>query len=332
MLAIAVALPAGRHVPVPLAGARRRRSVAWPGVGRLRPGAAPARARRRRAVRASPSVVAFVVPTPLGGQPRPGSACTPPAPCCWPWCRAPAGDRCAGPAAAVLAVVAGVRRHRSAPGDDPSIERAYYAPADRLPRPRSTPRTGRTEIVPTARHWEAGVRRRALPDRPWLGAPARHPLQPRCSTTTSLTADDVPPTGCSTRASIASPLADAPLDDAGERGGRADRPGAAVPAAGLVATEHWRVWEVVDATGRRRRSGRGRRHRRRHRHARRRAARATSRCASGARRSGAPIRPCASSRPTTGGSCCATSRPAGSRCFMDEADLLTDGDDPCAPS
>ena len=130
-------------------------------------------------------------------------------------------------------------------GDDPSIERAYYVPL--LQHLGSVDAENRrTEIVPTARHWEAAFVAGSFPiARGWerqldmrfnglfydddLSAEAYHQW---------LLDEGVD--------RIAVP--DAPLDAAGEQE-------AALLDQGLPflrpvwSDRHWRVWEVVDATG-----------------------------------------------------------------------------------
>ena len=156
----------------------------------------------------------------------------------------------------------------------------------------------RTEIVPTARHWETAFVAGSFPiARGW-----ERQLDMRFN---GLFYDDELTAEAYHRWLLDEgvdriALADAPLDAAGEQE-------AALLEQGLPflrpvwSDRHWRVWEVVDATGvvdgpatvvdttadtvtLDVSTGP-----------------ATSRCASAARRSGAPSRPSASSRPTTGG-------------------------------
>ena len=177
VLLIAVFYPQGGAFPFRWPALLLTLVVAWPGP-RLRAGRAAARAASRPCCTRSPPSSRSSCPTPLGANlTRFGMYAAGPtllaaraaARGCWPL---------RDPAAAVLAVVAGARRDRSGPADDPSTRAGLLPAAASATSPSVGAETGRVEIVPTARHWEAALRRRPLPDRPGVGAPTRHPLQP----------------------------------------------------------------------------------------------------------------------------------------------------------
>ena len=130
-------------------------------------------------------------------------------------------------------------------GNDPSIERAYYVPL--LQHLGSVDAENRrTEIVPTARHWEAAFVAGSFPiARGW-----ERQLDVRFN---GLFYDDDLSAEAYHRWLLDEgvdriALADAPLDSAGEQE-------AALLEQGLPflrpvwSDRHWRVWEVVDATG-----------------------------------------------------------------------------------
>ena len=131
-------------------------------------------------------------------------------------------------------------------GDDPSIEQAYYVPL--LQHLGSVDAENRrTEIVPTARHWETAFVAAQLPDRPRLGAPARHPLQ-RAVLRRRPDGRRRTTRGCSTRVSTASPSPTRRSTTPASRRRRCIEQG--LPFLRPVWSDrHWRVWEVVDATG-----------------------------------------------------------------------------------
>jgi hypothetical protein len=196
------------------------------------------------AMYAAASVVVFLVPSPLGANlTRLGMYAAGPvlvalvpsrravvalAPLLWFWQWSPSFD-------AIFRA-----------GDDPSLERAYYAPL--LAHLGSVDAENRrTEIVPTARHWETAFVAARFPiARGW-----ERQLDIRFNEL--FYSDDVL-TAETYHAWLLDEgvdrvaLADAPLDRAGEAE-------AALITAGLPylrlawSDQHWRVWEVVDATG-----------------------------------------------------------------------------------
>ena len=304
-------LPAGRVVPVPLAGARGD-AVAVRRRRPLRPAATTGSCASTAALYAVASVVAFLVPVAARRQPDPvrhvrrraraagaraarGGRSLALAPLLLFWQWSPAFD-------AILRA-----------GDDPSVERSYYAPLiGHLASVGAENR--RTEIVPTARHWEtAFVAARYPIARGW-----ERQLDIRFNGLfydDDLTAADVPRLAARRGRRPRRPRR-RPARRRRRAGGGADR--AAVcrscgrsgptatggcgrsstrPASSTVRPT------VVDITADTVTLRRAR-------------APATSRCGSVARRSGAPIRRSASSRPTTAGSCCATSRPVALEVFL----------------
>lgn len=206
----------------------------------------PARHRLVRvaaALYALASVGAFVVPSPLGGNlTRLGMYAAGPvllalvpkrwvvvvlAPLLWFWQWSPSFD----------AIVRA--------GHDPSVERSFHAPlVAHLASVGAENR--RTEIVPTARHWETAY------------VAARYPIARgwerqldirfnRLFYDDELTAAEyhrwLLDEGVDRVA-----LADAPLDDAGRREAELIEQGLAFLRP-VWTDRHWRVWEVVDATG-----------------------------------------------------------------------------------
>ena len=61
---------------------------------------------------------------------------------------------------------------------DPSTRAAYYTPVAGVSRTRRTGPIGRVEIPSTYRHWEAAYAAPHAAARAWVGAPARHRVQP----------------------------------------------------------------------------------------------------------------------------------------------------------
>ncbi len=130
-------------------------------------------------------------------------------------------------------------------GDDPSVEQAYYAPLiGHLASVGAENR--RTEIVPTARHWETAF------------VAARYPIARGWERQLDIRFNrlfyDDELTAAEYHAWLLDEgvdriaLADAPLDDAGVQEAALIEQG--LPFLRPVwADRHWRVWEVVDATG-----------------------------------------------------------------------------------
>lgn len=129
--------------------------------------------------------------------------------------------------------------------DDPSIERAYYAPLlGHLAAVESE--HGRIEIVPTARHWEtAFVAARYPIARGW-----ERQLDIRFNKLfyeEDFTASEYHAWLLDKGVDRVA-LADAPLDDAGRR--EAELIESGLPFLRPVWSDrHWRVWEVIDGTG-----------------------------------------------------------------------------------
>jgi hypothetical protein len=128
---------------------------------------------------------------------------------------------------------------------DPSVERSYYAPLlGHLAAVGAE--EGRIEVVPTARHWETAF------------VAARYPIARGWERQLDIRFNDLFYDDELTAAAYHAwlldkgvdrvALADAPLDDAGER--EAELIESGLPFLRPVwADRHWRVWEVVDGTG-----------------------------------------------------------------------------------
>jgi hypothetical protein len=129
--------------------------------------------------------------------------------------------------------------------DDPSVERAYYAPLlGHLAAVGAE--DGRTEVVPTARHWETAF------------VAGRYPIARGWERQLDIRFNalfyDEDLTAAAYHAWLLDKgvdrvaLADAPLDDAGER--EAELIESGLPFLRPVWSDrHWRVWEVVDGRG-----------------------------------------------------------------------------------
>jgi len=190
------------------------------------------------------SVLAYLIPTPLGGNiTRLGMYAAGPIvlslvttrramlvallPAIWFWQWSPAGD-------AVF---------RS--GDDPSIERAYHRPLLRFLRSVNA-ETSRVEVVPTGRHWETAYVAARFPiARGWERQLdiKYNPLFYDGDLTPEAFHDWLLSSGVRYVA-----LADVPLDDSGEDEARLIGDGLSYLQP-VWHNEHWRVWEVADSPG-----------------------------------------------------------------------------------
>ena len=195
-------------------------------------------------------------------------------------------------------------------GTDPSTQQAYYRPLIAYLASVGA-ETGRVEIVPTARHWEAAYVASRFPiARGWeRQLDIRfNPLFYEDGLTAAAYHLWLLESGVDRVA-----VPDAALDDSRRRGGRVDRRRAGLPATGVVQRPLARVrGHRLDGScrrpRRRRRRGHRQRHPRRHGAGRRRGA------AAGVAVLGERAGACASRRPTMAGSSCATPRSAASSC------------------
>ena len=131
-------------------------------------------------------------------------------------------------------------------GNDPSTERGYYRPLHRLPRSVGA-ETGRVEVVPTARHWEAAFVAARFPiARGW-----ERQLDIRFNPlfyAPDLTAGAYHDVAARARASTGSPCPMPRWTIRRRTRLPSSRPGLAYLRP-VWAVDHWRVYEVVDARG-----------------------------------------------------------------------------------